>query len=154
MRKMRILAGIALFAILASVMFAQTDSARLEGTIQDPTGAVVPNAKVTLINTATQARVEGVSDAAGSFIFASVLPGKYNLSVEVVGFRKADVNGLELNVGAVVSQTVKLEVGQTTESVVVQASTVNVQTTDSQVSRTITMRDIDKIGRASCRERV
>ncbi|MDP8979642.1 MAG: TonB-dependent receptor [Acidobacteriota bacterium] len=145
MHQLRILIGVALFAFLATAMFGQTDSARLEGTIHDPTGAVVPNAKVTLVNVATQSHVEGISDAAGAFIFASVLPGKYNLTVEASGFRKSDVNGIELNVGSVVSQPVKLEVGQTSDSVVVEATTVNVQTTDSQVSRTITMRDIDTL---------
>jgi hypothetical protein len=145
MHKVRILISVALFALLATAMFGQTDSARLEGTVHDPTGAVVPNAKVTLVNVATQSHIEGTSDAAGAFIFASVLPGKYNLSVEAPGFRKSDVNGIELNVGSVISQTVKLEVGQTSDSVVVEATTVNVQTTDSQVSRTITMRDIDTL---------
>jgi len=126
-------------------MFGQTDSARLEGSVQDPTGAVVPNAKLTLVNIKTQARVEGASDASGNFIFASVLPGTYDLTAESAGFRKSSLNNIELNVGAIVSQIIKLEVGQTTESVVVQATTVNVQTTDSQVSRTITMRDIDTL---------
>ena len=145
MHKMRILIGVALFAFLATAMFGQTDSARLEGTIHDPTGAVVPNAKLTLVNTATQSHSEGTSDAAGGFIFASVQPGSYDLTVEAPGFRKANLNKLELNVGAIVSQDIKLEVGQTSDSVVVEASTVNVQTTDSQVSRTITLRDIDTL---------
>src|ERR1700720_2849895 len=106
MHKMRILISVALLAMLATAMFGQTDSARLEGTVQDPTGAVVPNAKLTLVNVQTQARVEGTTDVSGNFIFASVLPGKYNLSVEAAGFRKGELNGLELNVGAVLSQTV------------------------------------------------
>jgi len=145
MHKVRILTSIAVLAILATAMFGQTDSARLEGSVQDPTGAVVPNAKLTLVNVKTQARVEGASDATGNFVFASVLPGTYDLTAEAAGFRKSSLSNIELNVGAIVSQTMKLEVGQTTESVVVQASTVNVQTTDSQVSRTITMRDIDTL---------
>lgn len=145
MHKLRILICVLLFAILASTIFGQTNSARLEGTVQDPTGAVVPNAKLTLINVKTQSHAEATSDAAGNFSFASVLPGTYDLTAEVGGFRKSSVNNIELNVGAIVSQTVKLEVGQTSESVVVEASTVNVQTTDSQVSRAITLRDIDTL---------
>ncbi len=145
MHKVRILTGIAVLAMLATATFGQTDSARLEGSVQDPTGAVVPNAKLTLVNVKTQARVEGASDASGNFIFASVLPGTYDLTAEAAGFRKSSLNNIELNVGAIVAQIMKLEVGQTTESVVVQATTVNVQTTDSQVSRTITMRDIDTL---------
>src|SRR5262249_43167692 len=88
---------------------------------------------------------ETLADSAGNFIFASVQPGTYNLTAEAGGFRKSVISALELNVGAVVAQVLKLEVGQTSESVEVQASTVNVQTTDSQVSRTITLRDIDTL---------
>jgi Carboxypeptidase regulatory-like domain len=145
MHKARILAGIALMAMLATAMFGQTDAARLEGSVQDPTGAVVPNAKLTLINVKTQAHVEGSSDSSGNFIFASVQPGTYDLKAEASGFRSSNLNNIVLNVGAIVSQIMKLEVGQTTESVVVQANVVTVQTTDSQVSRTITMRDIDTL---------
>jgi hypothetical protein len=145
MHNVRILASIAVLAILATAMFGQTDSARLEGTVQDPTGALVPNAKLTLVNVKTQARIEGSSDVGGNFVFASVLPGTYDLTAEAAGFRKSSLSNIELNVGAIVSQTLKLEVGQTTESVVVQANTVSIQTTDSQVSRTITLRDIDTL---------
>ena len=141
----RIVTSLALFAILATSVFAQTATARLEGTVQDPTGAVIANAKVSLVNTKTQARHEAIADAAGSFVFASLQPGTYDLTVESAGFRKSVINAIELNVGAVLAQTIKLEVGQTSESVEVQASTVNVQTTDSQVSRTISLRDIDTL---------
>ncbi len=139
------LTGFAVCALLATSIFGQTDSARLEGTVQDQTGAVIPNAKVTLVNTKTQARAEAIVDASGNFVFASLQPGTYTLTAEASGFRKTVINALELNVGAIVAQTLKLEVGQTTESVEVSASTVNVQTTDSQVSRAITMRDIDTL---------
>jgi hypothetical protein len=145
MRNLRILAFVALSAMLAISLFGQTDAARLQGSVQDPTGAVIPNAKLTLVNVKTQSRAEGITDPSGNFIFAAVQPGTYNLTAEAGGFRKANINGIELNVGAILAQTIKLEVGQTTESVEVQANTVNVQTTDSQVSRAITLRDIDTL---------
>jgi len=103
MHKVRILIGIALLAMLATVMFAQTDAARLEGTVQDPTGSVVPNAKLKLINNKTLSRAEISSDAAGNFIFASVLPGTYELTAEAGGFRKSSLTNLERNVGAIVA---------------------------------------------------
>jgi hypothetical protein len=55
------------------------------------------------------------------------------------------IEGIELNVSAIVAQAIKLEVGQTTDSVEVQASLVSVQTTDSQISRAVTMREIDTL---------
>ena len=63
--------------------------------------------------------------------------------MEAAGFRKAVVSSLELNVGATVWQTVKLEVGAVTESVTVQAPAERVQISDAQLARAITLRDID-----------
>jgi hypothetical protein len=144
-RALAFLAGIVLFSILAAPTFAQTDSARLEGTVQDPSGAVIPSVKLSLVNVKTQTHAETLSDTNGNYVFPSLQPGTYNLLAEAGGFRKAAVDGIELNVSAVFSQPIKLEVGQTTETVEVQANTLSVQVTDSQISRVITLRDIDTL---------
>ncbi len=145
MRIVRTLQCILLSVFMAVVMFGQTNTARLEGSIQDPTGAVVPNAKISLNNIKTNLHYEATADPQGSYVFPSLPPGTYNLTAEAPGFRKSVIDAIELNVSAIVSQIVKLEVGQTSESVEVEASTVTVQTTDSQISRAITMRDIDTL---------
>lgn len=131
--------------IAASGLLAQVESARLQGSVQDQSGAVIPSAQITVVNVKTQARVKVVGDATGNFNFLSLAPGTYNLTAEAPGFRKAVVDNIELGVSAILAQNIKLEVGQTTETVEVQANTVNVQTTDSQVSRAINMRDIDTL---------
>ena len=124
---------------------AQVATSRLEGTIQDESGAVIPGAKVTALNTKTQVRAETTSSAEGMFIFPSLQPGVYTVSVEAAGFRKAVVNDLELNAALTVSQRIKLEIGQVTESVVVEANAVRVQTSEAQIGRNVTMRDIDTL---------
>ncbi len=141
----RSIAGIFVSALLAASSFAQTTNARLDGTVQDQTGAVVPGAKVAVVNAKTQAHAETTADAAGGFVFPALQPGLYNLTVEATGFRQTVVNNVELSVAATVSQIVKLEVGQTTESVAVEASALTVQTTDSQISSSVMMRDIDTL---------
>ncbi len=141
----RVCSALTLTALLATSMFGQVASARIEGTVQDQTGAIIPSARVTAVNVKTQSRAEARADGSGSFSFPSLQPGTYNLTVEAQGFRKAVLDNIELNVGLVFAQTIKLEVGQTTESVEVQANTVSVQTTDSQVSRAINMKDIDTL---------
>ncbi len=138
-------ASILVVLFVSAALFAQTNTARLEGVVQDPTGAVVPGAKVTVVNVKTQIHSEATSDPQGNYLFPSLPPGTYNLSAEATGFRKAVIDAVELNVSAIVSQPIKLEVGQTSESVEVEASTVTVQTTDSQISRSVTMRDIDTL---------
>ena len=122
---------------------AQVATARLEGVVQDASGGVVPGAKVSVVNTRTQSRTETPVSPEGLFVFPSLQPGLYTLSAEAAGFRKTVVSDLELNVGGTVSQTVVLQVGDRAESVTVVAGAVRVQNTDAQISRAITLRDID-----------
>lgn len=130
-------------ALLALSAVAQVATSRLEGIIQDQSGAIVPAAKITAVNDKTQVRAETSSNAQGLFVFPSLQPGLYTMTVEAQGFRRTVIGNLELNVGGTVSEVVKLEVGALTESVTVQANTERVQTTDAQVGRAITLRDID-----------
>jgi hypothetical protein len=145
----RVLRGMLFLIIamtLAAICFAQsTSTARIDGAVQDATGAVVPNAKIIITNVNTRRTAETTSNATGAFALAALQPGKYIMTVEASGFRKTVVNNIELDVDDYVSQKVTLEIGQVTESVEVLADTIAVQTTDSQVSRTITLRDIDTL---------
>jgi hypothetical protein len=125
--------------------FAQVATARLEGTVLDSTGAAIPAAKLTLVNNKTQVRLDAEANAEGFYIFGSVQPGVYTLTAEANGFRKAQITSIELVVGGVLQQAVRMEVGTVTDSVVVEASTVRVQTTDSAISRAVTMKDIDTL---------
>ncbi len=122
---------------------SQVTTGRVEGVVQDPSGAVVPSAKVFVVNTRTQERAETSVTADGLFVFLSLQPSVYTLSVEAAGFRKAAVSGLELNVGATVSETIRLELGAVTESMTVTANEIHVQTADAQVAGAITLRDIN-----------
>ena len=76
---------------VAALCFAQTQSARLIGTIHDSTGAVVPNAKVTATSVATKVKTEVTSNATGDYVLPALQPGTYSLTVEATGFRKAAV---------------------------------------------------------------
>lgn len=87
--------------------------------------------------------MECTANAEGLFAFPALQPSIYTLTVEVAGFRKAVVSGLELNVSDSVNQVVTLEVGAVTESVNVVANEVRVQTADAQIARATTLRDID-----------
>lgn len=129
--------------LLCRVGTAQVATARLEGVIQDASGAVVPGAKVSVVNNRTQARAETSASPEGLFVFPSLQPSVYTLSVEAAGFRKTVVSNLELNVSDSVNQTVTMEVGAVTESVTVTANEVRVQTADAQIARATTLRDID-----------
>jgi hypothetical protein len=120
-------------------------TSRLEGTIQDESGAVVPGAKVEAVNVKTGIATQTSSDAAGRYIFQSLVPGLYNVNVEATGFRKSVVPRLTLNVGDTVTQVVKLEVGSVVEAVTVEANALRVQTADAQLSNIVTLRDIETL---------
>jgi hypothetical protein len=122
---------------------SQVTTARLEGVVQDPSGAVVQGARASVINTRTQAWAETLVSPQGVFVFLPLQPGTYTLTVEASGFRKAVVSDLKLNVGATVSETIRLELGAVTESVTVAVNEVRVQAADAQIARAITLREID-----------
>ena len=102
-------------ALLAAACFAQTQTARLVGTVHDSTGAVVPNAKVTAVNAGTKVATDATSNSSGDYVLPALQPGTYAVTVEASGFRKAVIEGVELAAAANVSQAITLEVGQITE---------------------------------------
>src|SRR5262245_3613906 len=101
----------------ALLAFPQTNNGRIEGTVQDSSGGAVPGARLTVTNVKTQRKVECTAGSQGEFVLAPLPPGTYKLTTEAAGFRRSDVHEIEVNVGAIVAQIVKLEVGAVTETV-------------------------------------
>ncbi len=124
---------------------AQVATSRLEGTVQDATGAVIPGATVSAVNVKTDVGSTTTSNAQGLFVLPSLQPGMYTVTVEAQGFRKAVISNVELNVAGTVSQLVKLEVGSVADSITVEANAVRVQISESQISQAVTLRDIDTL---------
>src|SRR5262245_27644869 len=77
------------FLLLTGSASAQF-TANIQGTVQDPSGAAVPQAKVALLNLATQATAATTTDATGGFRFLSLAPGSYKITVEAAGFANAE----------------------------------------------------------------
>ncbi len=142
---MRGLFSILLAGSLALPVLAQVQNARLEGSVQDSSGAVIPGATLSLVNNRTQVKVDIDADAQGFYVFPVLQPGVYTLNVSAGGFRKSTVTNIELNVGVTIRQDVKLEVGAVADSVTVEAGSVRVQTAEATVQRAITLRDIDNL---------
>ena len=72
----------------ASFVFGQGNTGSILGTITDATGAVVPGAKVSVINTRTNVKVESTSDSVGNYLFNFLSPSSYRVEAEVTGFKK------------------------------------------------------------------
>ena len=79
---------------------AAAQQSQLSGTVADPTGAVIPNATITIINIDTGAQREDRADSEGRYGFLQVAPGKYKLTAKAAGFTDVVINVVELQVAS------------------------------------------------------
>jgi hypothetical protein len=114
---------------LTNTTLAQDVTARLDGQVLDPLGAVVTKATVTLTNNNTGEVRTVESDDSGSYTITLIQPGKYDLSVKAQGFKEYVSKGLELSVNDRKTINIPLETGAVTESVTVTAEAPLIQTT-------------------------
>ena len=126
-----VLLGMFLFAA-SQRGYGQDINASLSGTVSDPSGAVVPGAKLTLVNESTGFQSSYVSDPAGAYSFGNLTPGKYDLTATAPGFKEVSQKGIELLVAQRGHSDIHLTVGQTDQTVEVSADTslINFETPD------------------------
>ncbi len=123
-------------------LYAQVITASLEGIVTDGTGAVVPAAKVGVINTATNVTTTLVTDAAGRFLALSVPPGSYEVDVEAAGFKRARRSGIVLQVNHAARVEIALELGTATETVNVSAEAALLEASSSAIGQVVDNRSI------------
>lgn len=124
------LAGVLVLAA-ASLMppaAAQTTYASVTGIVTDMAEAVVPGATVTIRNIGTNIDRTMQTDEAGSYTFVNLAPGEYELEVASAGFRTFRRREIVLQIGQAYRSDVRLEIGQVTESVTVDAQLVTLNT--------------------------
>src|SRR5438094_8591894 len=124
-----------LLILLVGLGHAQFTS-NVQGVVQDPSGAVVPKATVTLRNNATQATNTTSTDDGGNFRFLSLAPGAYTLGVEASGYTKSETT-VTLLTEQNLNVPVKLRVGSVTEAVTVTEASPVVDTADSRNQLTL-----------------
>lgn len=130
---------------LAVLAFGQSDRGTISGTVLDKSGAVIPGAKVTVTNAATNTSVQLSSNEAGEFTAPSLAAGQYNIRAEKEGFRPAVLNNLTLNAASSAHADMTLEVGSTQTAVEVQASAIQLQTEDAKTSVAVTNKLVDEL---------
>jgi hypothetical protein len=124
---------------------AQGIDGTLRGDVKDPSGAVVPAAKVTVTNEQTGLHRTMEASSVGTFYFPNLLVGTYTVTVEFRGFKKFVQAGVEVKANSVAEVTVALEVGSAATTVEVTAGAELVQTTTSQLSTSWDSRQIADI---------
>ena len=125
--------------------FAQVSTANVIGVVQDFSSAVVPAAQIKLINTQTGAENDSMTGDDGRFILPGVLPGAYTLQIERSGFSTTQLDDIVLNIGDTRNFLVRLKIGPVTESVVVDASGLSLNTSDATVSTVVDRRFVSTI---------
>jgi len=137
---MRVLCWVFTLSVLLSACFslaAQTPTARITGIITDPSGAVVPGAKISVVGLATGFHAEAPSNQNGIYNLPFLNPGRYQLSVDATGFRRYVRPSVLLETGQILSLDIRLEVGSLAEQVTVTAQTPLLQAGTSSISQLI-----------------
>jgi hypothetical protein len=117
----------------------------ITGTVTDSSGAVVPQAALTLTNTGTAAQVTSQSDTAGRYQFPNLAPGQYRLDVVKEGFTRFTREPIVVLVNADVRVDVTLQVGAVSQSVEVTAETPLLQTESSSLGQVIETRSVNEL---------
>jgi hypothetical protein len=139
------------FSLMAGVVaHAQVTGATLSGTITDPSGGVVANATVSATNTATATTRNAMSDSAGLYTIANLVPGVYEVRVSLTGFSTAVQSNLALAVGQQQQLNFGLKVGQAATTVQVTEAAPQIDLTSSALSGQVeseTVRELPLNGR-------
>src|SRR5437867_5144472 len=131
-----------LLSLTAPQLYAQYTTASMAGNVIDPTGAMVPDAKVTVRNTETGFEQTVSTGATGAFLFPRLPVGVYQLTVEKPGFSTYVQEGMTLAVNQSATQTVTLKVGEVSEKVTVAADAELVTTGTATVGQLVDQRRI------------
>jgi hypothetical protein len=138
------IALVAMLFLLAPRAGAQ-DNATINGTVVDSSGALVPNAQISLKNQATNTIREAVSNSAGAYRFANVGVGNYTLAVTAQGFQTYSMTNIVVNVAQSLEENISLAVGTQAQTVTVAANALQVQTETSEVSTLISGQQVEQL---------
>ena len=143
MNQVRFGVNVLLTAVAALFMFtfaldAQSDVGSIVGFVRDPTGSVVPEAKVNIKNEGTGAGHPVEANGQGYYVVSNLQAGLYTLTVEVPGFKRFESSHNKLDANSTLSLDASLSVGQTSETIEVSATASRLQTESGAVQNTVT----------------
>ena len=140
-----LLATLLLSTLFALQLAAQNSlTGEISGTVTDPSGAVISGVSVTARSASTDVTQTATTNASGAFRFVFVKPDTYKLTVTRQGFRSTSET-VVVNVGAIAIANVKLEVGQTSETVEVTAGVPLIETENANISTTYSSKQVENL---------
>lgn len=145
LRRVLLLAAV----IFVNAIFSFVSSAQiitgLHGLVKDSSGAVVPKAALQLTDMATNVVRQTTSTADGSFAFPNLPAGSFRLTTSAPGFQVSVLDSIVVDTGRITDVTVQLNVGSATESVQVEATAAQLETTSNEVGNTINVKGINDL---------
>lgn len=129
--------------VFTPCVFAQF-TASVTGQVTDPSGAVIPGAKVVLTNDGTHEQKNAVADSQGGFNFPSLPPGNYHLLCSANGFSSSQ-SAVVLQTSQVLSLPIKMAVGSATETVQVTTASPVLDTADTRIEETLSTQTLSSL---------
>ena len=145
---MRQVAGIraVLFGLLlVTSVLAQRDLGTITGIVSDPTGAPIPNAKVTITEVATNLSYVVASNNSGEYVRPALKAGIYSVTAEAQGFRRVEQDNVEVTAGDRIGVNLTLPVGQITESIEVSAAAPLLQTENTSQGADLNTSEVNQL---------
>jgi len=144
-RRTAILTWLSVLVFLSSPMYSQLYTGSVSGTVTDPSGAVIPSARMMLVDEEKGYRFSATTDASGRYLFRQVPPGKYAVSAELARFQTQRKENIILAVNQNVEVNFSLKIGAETQVVDVRASGVELETQDAVTGQVVDRKFINDL---------
>ena len=137
-----------ILAIACSLAFSlagQETTGTITGVISDPSGALIPNAEVTVTHVGTGATFKTTSNSSGTYVFRTLPSGEYRLTATTTGFKRFEASNVLTQVNEATRLDITMTVGEVAESVEVTAPVVNVNTEDASLRTVVDQRRVEDL---------
>jgi len=125
--------------------FAQVQNGQITGTVTDPTGAAIANAKITVTNPATNLSTSATTNSSGNYTVRELPVGTYKVVTEASGFKTVSTPDVGVNAGTISHVDFKMTMGQAKEIVEVTGAAAQVNTEDAKLATTVSSTQINNL---------
>ena len=134
-----------LLSLTPPLAYGQLIQGSITGTVTDPSGAAVPDAEISLMNTNTGDQRASTTNAAGQFNFPTVPAGTYNVTITKEGFRAYIQEGTAIAINTTTRVDVTMQLGQVAEQITVAAQAASLQTDRAEVRGEVTTKTLENV---------
>ena len=141
----RLQSRVILCLLFCTAAWAQLYTSTVSGVITDPTGAVIPNTQAKLVDEQKGFSFTATSDSTGRYLFRSVPPGSYKLTILAEGFQPQEQTGLKVDINQNVTVNFSLQVGATSQAVEITGAAPVLSTQDAVTGQVVDRKFINDL---------